>query len=115
MKRLLITLLIPLFVVMFSTAVMADNSHTDKQPVGAKHVFGVHGMTCPFCVVGIKKTFKKIKGVQSVDVSLKHHKVTVYTDKGVCFSKTELKKIFEQAGFSYHGTAEQPDSCEQSS
>jgi len=62
-------------------------------------------------VIGIKKIFKKIKGVQSVEVSLKHNTVTIYTDKGVCFSHKELKQLFSKAGFSYHGIISKPKSC----
>jgi len=78
----------------------------------AKHVFGVHGLSCPFCVIGVKKTLKKINGVQSVEVSLKHSTVTVFTDKDICFSDEELKKLFAKAGFSYHGTISTPEGCE---
>jgi len=82
-----------------------------KQPAATKFVFGVHGLSCPFCAVGIKNTFKKVSGVQSVSVSLKNGTVTVYTKKGICFSKKELKAIFAKTGFSYHGTLVKPKNC----
>ena len=112
MKRLLLTLLVPLLAFMLSTDAMAANVTSTTKPVATtKHVFGVHGLSCPLCAIGIKKTFKKVKGVQSVNVSLKNSTVTVYTNKGVCFSKKELKALFNKTGFSYHGTLVKPKSC----
>jgi len=103
MKRLLLSFLIPVLAFTLSTDVMANAL--------VKHVFGVHGLSCAFCVIGVKRTFKKVKGVHSIAVSLKHSTVTVYTKKGVCFSKKELKRLFGKAGFTYHGTLVRPRSC----
>ena len=110
MKRLLLILLIPLLTLALSIGTMAANVASTTKPVTTKHVFGVHGLSCPFCAIGIKKTFKKVKGVQSVAVSLKKGTVTVYTSKSGCFSKKELKTLFNKTGFSYHGTLK-PKSC----
>ncbi len=112
MKRLLLSLLLPFLALLLSMGAVAATPNPSSNPVAVKHVFGVHGLTCPFCAVGIKKTFKKIKGVQSVNVSLKHGRVTVYTNKGVCFSKEELKQLFKKTGFTYHGTIVKPKSCQ---
>lgn len=111
MKRLLLSLLIPFLALSLSMGAMAATPNPTNTPVAVKHVFGVHGLSCPFCAVGIKKTFKKIKGVQSVDVSLKHGTVTVYTNKGICFSKKELNRLFKKTGFTYHGTVVKPKNC----
>jgi len=111
MKRLLLNFLIPFLALSLGMGAMAATSNPTSKPVSVKHVFGVHGLSCPFCAVGIKKTFKKIKGVESVTVSLKHSRVTVYTKKGVCFSEKELKALFNKTGFSYHGTVVKPKSC----
>ena len=111
MKRLFFMLLVPLLSLPLATNVMAANTPQSKNPAVVRHVFGVHGLACPFCAIGIKKTFKKIDGVQSVEVSLKHKQVTVFTNEGVCFSQKELKSLFEKTGFTYHGTIEQPKSC----
>lgn len=112
MKKLLLLLLFPLLLLSLNTTVYAsDIQPAANQPVTAKHVFGVRGLACPFCAIGIKKTFMKIKGVRSVNVSLKQSRVTIYTDKGICFSDKELKQIFSKAGFSYHGTISKPKSC----
>ena len=111
MKRLLVSFLISFLAFAFSMGAVAATSNPANKPSTVKHVFGVHGLSCPFCAVGIKKTFKKIKGVQSVDVSLKHGRVTVYTNKGICFSKKELKRLFKKTGFTYHGTVVKPKNC----
>lgn len=112
MKNYLLVLLLPLLLFSLNTTVYASNVQlAANKPVTTKHVFGVHGLSCPFCVIGVKKTFKKIKGVRSVDVSLKHATVTIYTDKSICFTDKELKKIFSKAGFSYHGTISKPKDC----
>jgi len=103
MKRFLVSLLIPFLALAFSMSAMAKTA--------VKHVFGVHGLSCPFCAIGIKKTFKKVKGVQSVSVSLKNGTVTVYTNPGKCFSKKEIVRLFKKSGFTYHGTSKQPKSC----
>jgi len=110
-KNSLIFLVMILLLALNPYAYANDTELEPEESVTAKHVFGVHGLSCPFCVIGIKKTFKKIKGVQSIEVSLKHNTVTILTDKGLCFSDEELIKIFSKAGFSYHGTALQPDVC----
>jgi len=112
MKKSLLRLSISIFLLSLGTGAYAANTQlAANAPVAVRHVFGVHGLSCPFCAVGIKKTFKKIKGVQSVKVSLKHKRVTVYTNKGICFSDNRLKKIFSNAGFSYHGTLSKPKNC----
>lgn len=112
MKKFLLTLLVSLALLSSGGGVYAANTQiTSNKPVAVKHVFKVHGLVCPFCVIGIKKTFKKIKAVQRVEVSLRHNTVTVYTNRGICFSDKELKKIISSAGFSYKGTLVKPKDC----
>lgn len=113
MKRLLYLLLIPFLIFSSIMPALAVQSTSAKEmpSILEKHVFGVHGLSCPFCSIGIKKTFLKIKGVEKAEVDSKNGSVTVYTKKGICFSHQELKKIFNRSGFTYHGTAEQPKSC----
>jgi len=111
MKHLICKTMIGLLAMLLNAQVWVAYANPVSKPQAEKHVFGVHGLSCPFCVIGIKKTFKKIKGVQSVQVSLKRSIVIVYTNKNVCFSTKSLKQIFEKSGFAYHGTIEQPKSC----
>jgi len=113
MNKYLLLSLIPLLFVFFNTSVLASNAlgANDVAHEEVKHVFGVHGLSCPFCVIGIKKTLKEVAGVQSVEVSLKNKTVTVYTKRGICFSDEQLKEIFSRSGFSYHGTILKPQSC----
>jgi len=112
MKKYSLLFIFVLFFVPFNISVYAGNTESaENELISEKHVFGVHGLSCPFCVIGVKKTFKKIDGVQSIEVSLKHSTVTILTSKGVCFSDEELKSIFGKAGFSYHGTISKPTGC----
>jgi len=104
MRRLMFSILVAMIASISSMDIMAKTT-------AVKHVFGVHGLSCPFCAVGIQKTFKKIKGVQSTDVSLKNNTVTLKTNKGICFTDSELKKLLGKTGFTFHGIIEQPDSC----
>lgn len=108
MKRLISLLVIIGVISLTLTATAATVNSTGA----SKHVFGVHGLSCPFCVIGIKKTFKKIAGVRSVEVSMKNNTVTLNTDKGICFTEKESKVIFGKTGFSYHGIISQPKSCQ---
>lgn len=93
-----------------SSFVMAADSNTNIQSKG-KYVLGVHGLSCPFCVIGIQKTFNKVPGVKSVDVSLKKNTVTIVVDDGICFSDQTLKSTFGKTGFSYHGIVTKPKGC----
>lgn len=95
-------------IILFMTDANAHGINTEE----TKHVFGVHGLSCPFCVIGVKNTFKKIKGVESVSVNMNESNVTVYTQSGICFSNKQLTQIFNDAGFTYHGTVEQPAECD---
>ena len=113
MKKLFLLLLAPLLLFTLTISVYGSNAQSPaSEQTVTKHVFGVHGLSCPFCVAGVKKIFKKIKGVQSVDVSLKNKTVTVYTDKGICFTEKELKSLFSKAGFTYHGTMVSTKDCD---
>lgn len=108
MKRLLLSLLIPFLVLSLNTgAVAAKSAATDA----TEHIFQVDGLTCSLCVSKVEKKFQKMAGVRSVDVSLRYKTVTVYTDRGVCFSKKKLKNLFTKIGFKYRGTSTQPKSC----
>ena len=84
----------------------AATSATDS-----RHIYSVLGLSCPFCALGIKNTFKKIKGVTTIKVNMNKGLVTIQTEKGLCFSTQELKTIFMKAGYTYKQTLEVPKEC----
>ena len=65
----------------------------------------VDGLACPFCAYGIEKKFNKIDGVESTHVDLAKGIVTVKTHD-VKLEDAQLKKLFEDAGFTYRGKQE---------
>ncbi len=59
----------------------------------------VKGLACPFCVHGLGKKLKKIKGVQAVDIELKTGVARVTFDKGVKPDEKALREAIKKAGF----------------
>ncbi|HFD80384.1 MAG TPA: copper chaperone [Gammaproteobacteria bacterium] len=70
---------------------------------GSRYVMRVDGMACPFCAYGIEKKLGAIDGVQNVDVDLGKSRVTVDVTEGTTLGEEQMKKLFEDAGFSYRG------------
>ena len=63
-----------------------------------KERFDVTGMTCSACSTHVEKSVSKLKGVDSVSVSLLQNTMQVeYNDQAV--SQTEIIKAVEQAGY----------------
>jgi len=77
----------------------AFSTDSDKPPILETHIFSILGLSCPFCVVGIKKTFEKIDGVKSVDASLSEKTVTVQTELGICFFARKIKRNIWEGRF----------------
>ena len=65
----------------------------------------VDGLACPFCAYGIEKKFNKIDGVKFIDMDLDKGIVTVEADS-VKLDDAQLKKLFQDAGFTYRGKQE---------
>jgi mercuric ion binding protein len=59
----------------------------------------VNGVVCAFCAQGIKKQFKKIDAVESIDVSLEEKRVTLETKEGQDVSDEKIKSLINDAGF----------------
>jgi copper chaperone CopZ len=59
----------------------------------------VKGMVCSFCAQGIKKTFTRKEGVESVDVDLDKKMVTIRTKPGANLTDSEVKESIADAGY----------------
>jgi copper chaperone CopZ len=59
----------------------------------------VKGMVCSFCAQGIKKTFTRKDGVESVDVDLDKKIVTIKTKQGANLTDAEVKESIVDAGY----------------
>ena len=73
----------------------------------------VRGMTCGFCVYGLKKQLNKLENVDSVEVSLKQKKVRVSAVQGAALDERRLREAIERSGFTagsepHYGRAEHP-------
>ncbi|MFQ6005658.1 MAG: heavy-metal-associated domain-containing protein [Woeseia sp.] len=61
----------------------------------------VDGLACPYCAYGIEKKFKAIDGVRSIDFDLERGLVIVVTDESIRFTEDKLRKLFDDAGFTF--------------
>ncbi len=68
---------------------------------GAQYVMRVDGLACPYCAYGVEKKFKAIDGVKKIDVNLDKGIVTVDVADGVEFTDEQMKKLFEDSGFTF--------------
>jgi len=68
---------------------------------GAQYVMRVDGLACPYCAYGVEKKFKAIEGVKKLDVDLDKGIVTVDVEDGVEFTDEQMKKLFEDSGFTF--------------
>ena len=59
----------------------------------------VKGMVCSFCAQGIKKTFTRKEGVESVDVDLDKKIVTITTKQGATLTDSDVKESIVDAGY----------------
>ena len=75
---------------------------------GTQYDIQVNGLACPFCAYNIEKKFKKIEGVQKVDVELEAGKVIVDMAEGAKLTEPQLIKLFKDAGFTFKGVTEKP-------
>ena len=77
--------------------------------------FELSGLTCSFCVYGLKKNLEKHAEVEKADISLKQNKTRIYLTPGATVTIEELKEIIKDAGFAsggsqHYGRVEHP--CE---
>ena len=71
------------------------------------------GLTCSFCVYGLKKNLEKHAEVEKAEISLKQNKTRIHLTPGAIVTEEELKEIIKNAGFGsgesqHYGRAEHP-------
>ncbi|HNP34367.1 MAG TPA: heavy-metal-associated domain-containing protein [Woeseiaceae bacterium] len=71
----------------------------------AHYLMRVDGLACPYCAYGVEKKLKQIDGVTSVDIDLDNGVVTVFVREGVSLSEPDMRKLFNEAGFTYRSMA----------
>jgi len=92
---------------LFSLSVVAKHEQTVE--------IDLSGLTCSFCVYGLKKNLEKHDDVEKADISLKNNKTCIHLKPGATVTEEELKEIIIDAGFGsgesqHYGRAEHP--CE---
>lgn len=92
---------------LFSLSVVAKHEQTVE--------IDLSGLTCSFCVYGLKKNLEKHDDVEKADISLKNNKTRIHLKPGATVTEEELKEIIIDAGFGsgesqHYGRAEHP--CE---
>ncbi len=63
----------------------------------------VQGMTCPFCVYGLKKKLEKLSDIKQADVSLKDNKIRLTLEPGVISDEALYREAIKNSGFTSDG------------
>lgn len=61
----------------------------------------VDGLACPYCAYGIEKKLKQVDGVKDIEIDLAAGMVRVTVAEGVELTEPQMKKLFDDAGFTY--------------
>jgi len=70
-----------------------------------EYLIRVDGLACPYCAYGIEKKLNELEGVKFIDMDLEKGVVTVET-YDVKLEETQLKQLFQDAGFTYRSKQE---------
>ena len=68
-----------------------------------KAVLKVSGVVCSFCAQGIRKSFENTNAVNSIDVNLDKHEVTLEFLPGRSLSDKEITSVLESSGYNLLG------------
>ena len=73
------------------------------------------GLSCSFCVYGLKKNLEKHADIEKSEISLKQNKARIHLAPGAKVTTEEIREIITNAGFAsgesqHFGRAEHP--CE---
>lgn len=96
MKKLLVSLL---FGIMVTQTVFA---------AGTRYEMRVDGLACPFCAYGIEKKLTAVDGAGNIDFDLDKGLVSVDMKEGTSISEEQMKKLFNDAGFTYRSMLRKP-------
>jgi copper chaperone CopZ len=80
----------------FSVSVNAQTQH--KQELIYVKI-EIKGMACPYCAFGMEKEFKKVSGVENVEIVLKAGLAYITTPIEQKPTKKSIEKIITDAGF----------------
>ncbi len=75
---------------------------------GTEYRMRVDGLACPYCAYGIEKKLKAIDGVGKIDVNLNEGLVIVDVAEGTRLTEPQMKKLFQDSGFTYRSMTETP-------
>ncbi len=92
-------ILIGLFSLLFLQSVFAAGTHYEMR---------VDGLACPFCAYGIEKKLKAVEGTSDISVDLNKGLVKVNTVEGKELTEEQMKKLFNDAGFTYRSMKKTP-------
>ncbi len=84
-----------ILVCLFLFGAVAAQSAEPVQPVDIQ----VSGMTCPFCVYGVKKQLEKLPGVARAQVSLEKKLARITPRPGQTLDMKAIRKAITDAGF----------------
>ncbi|TCK17855.1 mercuric ion binding protein [Thiogranum longum] len=96
MKKVIATMLLS---IVWSAATLA---------AGIEYRMRVDGLACPYCAYGIEKKLKAIDGVEKIDVNLNAGLVVVDVAEGVELTGSQMKTLFQDAGFTYRSMTVKP-------
>lgn len=83
--------------ILFLSAALVHAEHTNIIELD------VLGMTCPFCVYGLKKKLEKLPDIKQADVSLKDNKVRLTLEPGVISDEALYIEAIKKSGFTSDG------------
>ena len=92
-------ILIGLFSLLFLQSVLA---------AGTRYEMRVDGLACPFCAYGIEKKLKAVEGASDISVDLDKGLVIVNIAEGKELTEAQMKKLFNDAGFTYRSMKKTP-------
>ncbi|MFV1984190.1 MAG: heavy-metal-associated domain-containing protein [Thiohalomonadales bacterium] len=75
---------------------------------GTHYEMRVDGLACPFCAYGIEKKLKAIEGTDKISVDLDKGLVTVNLAEGKELTEEQMKKLFNDSGFTYRSMKKTP-------
>lgn len=75
---------------------------------GTQYTMRVDGLACSYCAYGVEKKLKQIEGVQDIKIDLDVGMVQVKVAEGVELTEAQMKKLFNDAGFTYRSMEKKP-------
>lgn len=91
MKSKIVMAVFILFISSFSYAAFAEIKEVE---------IGIDGLSCPFCVWGLRKQLKSIDEIEQLDISLKEAKANITLKDKSILNIQDYKDAVKKAGFS---------------